>query len=131
MNTLIPELYCTDIQKSLAFYVDLCGFEIDYERKDEGFAMLKIGDARLMLDQLGKTRDWVAADLEPPFGRGMNLEISVENVDALYEKILAAGHTPFLEFEEKTYEVAGQPVTVRQFIAQDPDGYLLRFSQEI
>ena len=33
--------------------------------------------------------------------------------------------------EVKTYRTGGSSVTVRQFLVQDPDGYLLRFSQAL
>ena len=37
----------------------------------------------------------------------------------------------FMAPETKTYRVGGAGLEVRQFLVQDPDGYLLRFSQEI
>lgn len=35
---LVPELSVTDLDRSLAFYVDLCGFRIRYSRPENGFA---------------------------------------------------------------------------------------------
>jgi hypothetical protein len=37
----------------------------------------------------------------------------------------------FLRPETKTYRVGEGSVTVRQFLVQDPDGYLLRFSERV
>lgn len=39
-NALIPELYVTDLQRSLVFYTQLLGFKVAYDRPEEGFAFL-------------------------------------------------------------------------------------------
>ncbi len=89
---LIPELCCSDIKVSVAFYTDILEFNIQYERVDEGFAMLEREGSRIMLDEIGKTatstsRSWISAPLELPFGRGMNLQINTTDVDKLYEHV--------------------------------------------
>jgi len=35
---LVPEFLVTDIEKSLRFWRDLCGFTVLFDRPDEGFA---------------------------------------------------------------------------------------------
>ena len=88
---LTPELGCTNIETSLAFYVGVLGFTIQYQRPEEGFAMLVRQGSRLMLDQLygidGTGRSWLAGPLERPYGRGINLQMQTENVDALYARV--------------------------------------------
>ena len=37
----MPELDVADLPRALTFYVDLCGFRVDYERPEEGFAYLE------------------------------------------------------------------------------------------
>jgi catechol 2,3-dioxygenase-like lactoylglutathione lyase family enzyme len=128
---LVPELLVTDIGASLRFWRDICGFAVLYDRPEDGFACIERDGARLMLDRLGATRDWVAAPLERPFGRGMNLEIAVDAVQPLLAACAAAGWPLFLAPEDKTYRVGAAAVRVRQFIVQDPDGYLVRFSQRL
>ena len=49
---LIPELICSSFNESLHFYVDVLGFKIEYDRPDEGFAMLEYGNAMLMIDEM-------------------------------------------------------------------------------
>ena len=102
-----------------------------FDRPEQGFACIQRGTARVMLDQLGTGRDWVTAPLEPPLGRGINLEIAVEDIAPILAALAAAGWPLFLGPEEKTYRVGEGSVTVRQFLVQDPDGYLLRFSEGI
>jgi catechol 2,3-dioxygenase-like lactoylglutathione lyase family enzyme len=125
----VPELLVTALPESLRFWVGICGFSVLYERPEEGFAMVTRDGAWIMLDQLSHTRDWVAAPLERPFGRGLNLEFSVPDAGAIHAAVQAAGTPIFLPMEEKRYRIGAGHVRVRQFIAQDPDGYLLRFSQ--
>ena len=55
-----------------------------------------------MLDQ-SASRRLVAGELEAPYGRGINLQIEVSDVDALYEVVVAAGATVFLATEAKWY----------------------------
>jgi catechol 2,3-dioxygenase-like lactoylglutathione lyase family enzyme len=128
---LVPELLVTDLAASLRFWRDICGFAVLYDRPDEGFACIERDGARIMLDQLGATRDWVAAPLEHPFGRGMNIEITVASARPLLEACTAADWPLFLAAEEKSYRVGAAAVRVRQFIVQDPDSYLVRFSERL
>lgn len=128
---LVPELGVTDLAESLRFWRDLCGFAVVYDRPEEGFACVERGGARIMLDRLGSTRDWLAAPAERPFGRGMNLEIAVASLTPLLDALQAAAWPFFLPVEEKTYRAGAGEVRVRQFIVQDPDGYLVRFSERI
>lgn len=126
---LVPELVCSDIARSLAFYVDLLGFSILYQRPDERFAYLERDGVEIMLEQ-PTGRSFVAATLEPPYGRGMNLAIEVADVDSLHDTVAAV--TPlFLEIEEKWYRRDDMQLGNRQFIVADPDGYLLRFFQDL
>ncbi len=129
--TLVPELLVSDLAPSLDFWCGLCGFAVLYDRPEEGFACIERDGARVMLDQRGMGREWIAAALEKPFGRGMNLEIAVESVAPLLEALCAAGWPLFLAPEEKRYRVGETELGVRQFIVQDPDGYLVRFSERI
>ncbi|MCX7119929.1 MAG: hypothetical protein NTZ86_08750 [Legionellales bacterium] len=46
---LIPELCCSNIMISVSFYAEILGFNIQYERADEGFAMLEREGSRIML----------------------------------------------------------------------------------
>lgn len=79
----------------------------------------------------GDARDWVAGELGYPFGRGMNLEITVDAVKPLHDTCVAIGARIFLPMEEKWYRRDAVLLGVQQFIVVDPDGYLLRFSQSL
>ena len=133
LNPLIPELMCTDAKKSIAFYTDVLGFTILYQREKEGFAMLERQGSQIMLDEWDRNnkRSWFAGPLEAPFGRGMNLEMGTDDVDSLYARVQKSGATMFLPIEEKWYRADDMYLGCRQFIVLDPDGYLLRFAQSL
>ncbi|MEM1087106.1 MAG: VOC family protein [Pseudomonadota bacterium] len=126
--SLVPELYVTGLDASLAFYVDLLEFEVLYDRPAEKFACLKKGVAEIMLEEpIGRT--WLMANLERPFGRGVNFQIETNDVHALYERCQSSDAKIFLPLETKTYARRDDTVSQTQFIVQDPDGYLIRLAQ--
>lgn len=130
-NTLVPELSITDLGNTLKFYVDVLGFKIENMRKEEGFAFLSLGTAQMMFDQINLGRTWKTGDLDYPLGRGINFEIQVENIDEMLKKLKEANIELFLELEEKWYRKGDIECGNKQFLVQDPDGYLLRFFEDI
>lgn len=128
---LVPELLVTDVDASLAFWRDLCGFTVTYSRAEEGFAYVTRGSAHLMLEQAGIGRNWVTGPLEKPLGRGINFQISVTDIDTIVAALAAADVDLFMAPETKTYLVDGRELGVRQFLVTDPDGYLVRFQSPI
>jgi catechol 2,3-dioxygenase-like lactoylglutathione lyase family enzyme len=130
---LVPELMVTDLAASLAFWCGPCGFRVLYDRPEEGFACVERDGSWLMLDELpeGRAHRWEVAPTGRPFGRHVNFEIAVESVEPILAALGAARWPLFMAPETKTYRVGGAGATVRQFLVQDPDGYLLRFSQRL
>lgn len=128
---LVPELSVTDYEASRHFWCDLIGFSLRYERPEEGFGYLVLGNAHLMLDQINQGRTWATGSLERPLGRGINFEVQVENLDTVLQRIMSAGWPIFVEPEEKWYRAGDIEIGARQFLVQDPDGYLVRLQQEI
>ena len=137
---IVPELDVTDLRSSEAFYVGVVGFTVVFERPLERFAYLALASAELMLQEAaGPGRRFRTAPLEQPFGRGVNLQIAVPDVDIVYSAVRQAGLLPLVDLEERWYEVdviapsgrwlkQGPTETGnRQFVVADPDGYLLRF----
>ena len=124
---LVPELLVTDVTRSLAFWCGLIGFDVLYDRPEEHFAMLKLGTAAVMLEQRQPgTRQWLTGDLTLPLGRGLNMQIAVPAAQPILDRLAAARWPLFMEPEEKWYGAGAVELGVRQFLVQDPDGYLLR-----
>ncbi len=130
-NSLVPELSITDYEKSTEFYTKILGFSIEYQRTEEGFAYLSLGESQIMIDQIGKTRTWKTGDFEYPLGRGVNFQIEVEDIELLLERLRQNNVELFMMPEEKWYRKNDHQVGNKQFLVQDPDGYLLRFFEDL
>lgn len=133
MARLVPELLVHDFSRSLAFYVDVIGFKVLYGRPEDAFAYLDRDGAQIMIEQRspGDARDWVTAELEHPFGRGVNFQIEVDDAGHLHDMCRAHGVQIFLPIEETWYRRETIELGVRQFIILDPDGYMLRLSESL
>lgn len=133
MPALIPELAVTDYQTSLHFYRDILGWQVLYTRPEEGFAMLALGEAQLMIDAIthGRNFDATLGPDDRPFGRGLNLEIDVPAIGPMLASLKQHGHALHLPPEEAWYRTGDHMVGQHQFIVADPDGYLLRFVESL
>ena len=128
---LVPELLVSDLDRSLAFWRDFCGFSVLYTRPEERFAYITLGSAHLMLEQLGVGRNWVTGLLEQPLGRGINFQITVPDAAALASACEAAGTELFMRLETTWYRTGETEAGVQQFLVTDPDGYLVRFQSSL
>ncbi|HEV7434501.1 MAG TPA: VOC family protein [Pseudorhizobium sp.] len=127
-NALVPELAVSDWGKSRSFYCDVIGFAVRYERPEEGFSYLVLDGGELMIDQigLGRTFTVAGAPIERPYGRGLNLQLRVPDLDVVLRRLELANIPLYLPLEEKWYRRDGKEVGNRQFVVADPDGYLVR-----
>lgn len=129
---LVPELDVRDLEALLAFYVGVLGFAVRYQRPEERFAYLERGGAELMLQAAaGPGRRFRTAPLEPPFGRGVNFQIRVTDAAALLAAARNAAAEVVVDLEERWYRRGDGEVGNRQFVVTDPDGYLLRFFEDL
>jgi len=129
---LVPELDVTDLDASLAFYCDVLGFQVRYLRPEERFAYLKREGAELMLEEAaGPGRRFRTAPLERPFGRDANFQIQVTDAPGLVERVRGAGAPILIDLEDRWYRRGDGEVGNRQFVVVDPDGYLLRFFEDL
>lgn len=131
MSSLIPELSITNFERTLDFYTRILGFSIAYQREEEGFASLTLGTAQIMIDEIGKGRTWKTAEFHYPLGIGINFEIEVKSIDPLLRRLKENNIALFLQPEEKWYRKTDHEIGNKQFLVQDPDGYLLRFAEDL
>ena len=75
--------------------------------------------------------EWLTGALERPFGRGINLEMRATALAPILAALAAAGWPLFRPPEEKTYRIGPRTSRSREMLVQDPDGYLLRFSERL
>jgi len=126
-NKLVPELSVSDIEVSKRFYTDVLGFRVEYERKEDRFAFLSLGEAQLMIEQING--HWDTGKLEYPLGRGINFQIEIDNFDDHVSHMKEMGIVPFKDTFVSRYECGGECFIEKEILIQDPDGYLLRFSE--
>lgn len=125
-NSLIPELTVADIEQTKEFYVNVLQFVVEYERTEDKFVFLSFEENQMMFEQYNG--NWNVGILEYPYGRGVNFEMRVSSVESLYKRILEFGVKPFREMTISHYRNGDEEIVQNEFLIQDPDGYLLRFT---
>ena len=129
---MLPELDVFNLEDSLHFYIDLVGFHIVYDRKEDKFAFLQFENVQLMIQQIDKDNNkWKTGKLEYPLGVGINFQIDVTNIDEIYQRFKNENYKIFVEMEDHWYRKNNILMGCREFLVQDPNGYLLRFSQDL
>lgn len=134
INSLVPELWCSDFEASMAFYTTVVGFEVAQQRGNDAHAYLSLHGAQIMLAhwQLdGSWEPWHPEPMARPYGRGVNFQLMVPDIDGLYVAVLSRGTRPFRTIYDADIWKTDCIDTRRQFMILDPDGYVLRFAQSL
>lgn len=129
-NKLIPELSVTNLEKSLEFYKTI-GFKIEYERKENKFVFLSLGEIQFMLQEISGDDKWEVAPLVYPFGNGINFQLEIGDATAIYDKLKNNNYKIIFDMEENWYRQDNKLLGNKEFLVQDPDGYLLRISEDL
>ena len=130
---LVPELSVRNLNQSLKFYRDTLGFVEKISRPEDRFSYLEMGQAQIMIDEIpeGAATSWQTGPLDAPLGRGINFQIEVKDLHALHQRVGDAGYDIFQPLEIAWYRDGDHEHGQEQFLVQDPDGYLLRFMQNL
>ena len=131
-NQMIPEFDVFDLKESLHFYIDLIGFHVEYDRKENKFAFLQLEKVQIMIQEIDKENNkWGTGKLEYPLGVGINFQIDVTDIDEIYGRLKEAKYQIFVEMEDHWYRKNDVLMGCREFLVQDPNGFVLRFSQDL
>ncbi|WP_448972629.1 bleomycin resistance protein [Oribacterium sp.] len=125
-NNLIPELSVFDIFHTKNFYEEL-GFKIEYERQEEKFVFMSFQDSQFMFEQI-HDEGWNTGELIYPLGRGINFSIAVDDIENLYTLVKSKKLEIYKKLTKSVYLVNGIEEIQMEFLIQDPNGYLLRFT---
>ncbi len=122
-----------DFKQSIRFYNTMLGFKIEYQREDPLFAFLSFQGSQLMIQEFDPKEDeaFITGAYEYPMGRGINFQINTNNVEQLAASLTLHNYPLRRDLKDSWYQVGHMLRGCRQILVQDPDGYLLRFSQEI
>ena len=72
--------------------------------------------------------NWNTGKLDYPYGRGINISMTVSDVEKMYNELKEKNVKMFLDLEMHEYRVDNKISIDKEFLIQDPDGYLLRFN---
>ncbi len=126
----LPELFVTDFNKSLHFYVDALGFKIEYQRENPNFAFLSYQGSQIMIQEL-RAGEMKTEKLDYPFGRGINFQIETENIQIIVDSLIRQNYPLKRGVEDSWYRENNILHGCREILVADPDGYLFRFSNAI
>lgn len=125
-NDLIPELVVSNINISKDFYINMLGFKVEYEREEDKFIFLSLGNIQLMLEEGSEDE---LSTMKYPFGKGINFTFGVDNVDELYSKFKVKKNFLKREIEIREFRVNDKIIFTKEFSILDPDGYFIRISE--
>jgi catechol 2,3-dioxygenase-like lactoylglutathione lyase family enzyme len=127
---LMAEMMVEDYPRSLAFWSGPMGFAVAFTRPAQKLACLAHSDgAQVMIYQ----RDgyWETGPMQAPFGRGMVVQVYVSDAEEMAVRMTAAGVPFYVALREKWRDWGDRMGGQREFLVQDPDGYLVMVAQRI
>ena len=116
-------LTVASVKRSAAFYADKLGFKLEWDAAP-AFAMIRVGGPRggtigLLSSAVAKKEGAVKTTAAQK--RAIHVELSTDDLDGLYEKLLAKG----VRFHAPPHDEPWE----RSMTAFDPDGYSVEFAQ--
>jgi catechol 2,3-dioxygenase-like lactoylglutathione lyase family enzyme len=108
------------VSRSIAFYGGKLGFAVEIDKSPD-FAMIRVGGPRGGTIGLLPVDPAEAAPMTPEQRAGIHLELTTDDLDALYDELLARG----VEFFEPPHEEPWE----RSMRTHDPDGYTVEFAE--
>ena len=124
LNKLTPNLIVSDVDRSLAFYRDVLGFQVGQTVPDAApyvFASVQSGAIEIFLNAPEPALSEYPAFKDRPIGGTLTLFIEVTDVEQVHES-LKARLTIVMPLEKKWYGVT-------EFAFTDPDGYVITFAE--
>ncbi len=125
LDPAVPLLQVFDMETSLKFYRDVLGFEVVEQSDRDWWAMVRLGEATLMLNTAYEDGSRPASP-DPARVRGhrdVSLYFEFDDLDALYAHLKQHG----CDVQPPVETSYG----LRQLSVSDPDGYELCFTAEL
>jgi len=117
-----PVLLVSDLERSIAFYRDLLGFECETFGEPANFAVATRDDVVLLLS-LAPAGTQLVPNWHVVHGM-WNVYVRIDDADAIYAEVQERG-CPI------DYSLANKPHGFREFGVTDPDGYDVAFGQPL
>ncbi len=123
---LTPNLLVTNVERSLAFYINTLGFERGVTVPDQSpfvFASVTSGPIEIFLNDAATAVKEYPAFGGKPLGATGTMFIELEGVDALHDRLQSSVKI-VMPLETKFYGM-------REFAIEDPDGYVVTFAERV
>lgn len=123
---LTPNLIVGSVERSLAFYTDVLGFERGLtvpEASPLVFASVTSGPVEIFFNDVATVAKGSPQFAGKAFGGGNTMFIELEGVDALHDRI-----KPQLKI---VMDLVTQWYGMREFAIEDPDGYVITFAERV
>ncbi|HKY21853.1 MAG TPA: VOC family protein [Vicinamibacterales bacterium] len=124
LTKLTPNLIVSSVERSLAFYCDVLGFDRTMTVPDQSpyvFAAVQSGPVEVFLNAPGPAVEEYPAFAGKPLGGTLTLFIEVSEIDKAYAALKAMVKVT-MPLEKKWYGVT-------EFAFEDPDGYVITFAE--
>jgi catechol 2,3-dioxygenase-like lactoylglutathione lyase family enzyme len=124
---LTPNLVVRDVERSVRFYCDVLGFEMDKHVPDQQpfvFASVRGGGVEIFFNQHETVVGEYPAFKDVPLGGTFTLYLAMQGVDDLHKEVQERRIPVVMPIETKFYGV-------REFAIADPDGYLLTLAERV
>jgi len=119
LTGLAPQFLVDDLSTSIAYYCDRLGFTNDFVY-DSFYASVSRNGFSIHLKCAPKT---VADRVHRKQNEHLDVYIAVRGIDALFEELKTKGAIITRSLEERLW-------SCKDFYVEDPDGYILCFSEE-
>ena len=124
ISKLTPNLVVSDVDRSLAFYRDVLGFEVQMTVPETApfvFAIVVRGGVEIFLNASSAAIDEYPAFRGQAIGGTLTLFMEVTGIEAAYESLKSRVKV-VMPFEKKWYGST-------EFAFVDPDGYIITFAE--
>lgn len=124
LGKLTPNVMVEDVNATIEFYTTVLGFALVVSVPETGkfnWALLKSGEAEIMLQTRASLGEELPLFAELPIGGALTFYIHTDNVQALREKV--QGKAKIVQDLHTTFYGA------TEFALQDCNGYILAFAQ--
>ena len=125
-HKLTPNLMVASVERSLAFYIDVLGFERGLTVPEESplvFASVTSGSIEIFFNDVATAAKETPAFAGKPLGATGTMFIEMTGVDALHEQIAPS--------VKVTMPLVTQWYGMREFAIEDPDGYVITFAERV
>ena len=120
LTGLAPQFLVDDLPASIAYYCDRLGFKEDFSYESfyasvsrDGFSIHLKCAPKTLADRANRRQN-----------EHLDVYLGVRGIDALFEELKSKGATITRSLEVR-------PWSCKDFYVEDPDGYILCFSEEV